>query len=80
MLKTTGMRLFGIALRYTNPAFTPLVNGPLAETTRQLKYDASTYVDRYIYSDVAPMVVQITDSPTLGQTYEIGFDISGRLP
>ena len=78
--KTTGMRLFGIALRYTNPAFTSLVSGELDETTRQLKSGASTYVDRYIYSDIAPIVVQIGASATPGQSCEIGFDIAGRLP
>ncbi len=80
MEKTTGMRLFGIALRYTNPAFTALVSGELDETTRQLKSGASTYVDRYIYSDIAPIVVQIGASATPGQGCEIGFDIAGRLP
>ena len=74
------MRLFGIALRYTNPAFTALVSGELDETTRQLKSGASTYVDRYIYSDIAPIVVQIGASATPGQSCEIGFDIAGRLP
>lgn len=73
---TKGRELFGIAIRYPNPAFTAEVDDSrtLAETTREING-----VPRYIYTDVAPLVVQITASGDTGKSYEIGFDVSGRL-
>lgn len=52
--KTHSSRLFGIAVRYTNPAFTGLVSGPLAETTRSING-----IPRYIYSDITPIRVTV---------------------
>ena len=71
---TKGRKLFGVALRIPNPAFAAKVVGTLAETTRRIDG-----VPRYIYTDVAPLVVQITASGDTGKSYEIGFDVSGRL-
>ena len=52
---------FGIAVRYVNPAFTALVDQakPLSPTTTELTSAAGEKVPRYIYSDVAPLVVQL---------------------
>ena len=52
--KTHGSRLFGIAVRYTNPEFAGLVGGPLAETTRSING-----IPRYIYSDITPIRVTV---------------------
>ena len=72
--RTKGRELFGIAIRIPNPAFAALVSRPLAETTREIDG-----VPRYIYTDIAPLVVQITNSAITGRGYDIGFDCAGRL-
>jgi len=72
--RTKGRELFGIAIRIPNPAFAAKVVRPLAETTREIDG-----VPRYIYTDIAPLVVQITDSAITGRGYDIGFDCAGRL-
>lgn len=71
---TRGRELFGVAIRIPNPAFAAKVDGTLAETTRQIDG-----VPRYYYTDIAPLVVQVTDSAESEKKYEIGFDASGRL-
>lgn len=52
---------FGIAIRYVNPAFTALVNPskPLSPTTMELIDSKGNAVPRYIYSDVAPLTVEL---------------------
>ena len=54
---------FGIAVRYVNPAFTALVDQtkPLSPTTMELTNAAGEKVPRYIYSDVAPLTVELQD-------------------
>ena len=54
---------FGIAIRYVNPSFTALVDQtkPLSPTTMELTNTAGKKVPRYIYSDVAPLTVELQD-------------------
>lgn len=54
---------FGIAVRYVNPAFTALVDQtkPLSPTTMELTNTAGETVPRYIYSDVAPLTVDLQE-------------------
>ena len=54
---------FGIAVRWINPAFTALVDPtkPLAPTTMELIDSKGNAVPRYIYSDVAPLTVELQD-------------------
>ena len=54
---------FGIAVRWINPAFTALVDPtkPLAPTTMELIDSKGNTVPRYIYSDVAPLTVELQD-------------------
>ena len=54
---------FGIAIRYVNPAFTALVDPskPLSPTTMELIDNKGEAVPRYIYSDVAPLTVELQD-------------------
>ena len=54
---------FGIAVRYVNPAFTALVDPakPLSPTTMELIDEDGNKVPRYIYSDVAPLTVELQD-------------------
>lgn len=63
--KTHGTALFGVAVRIPNPAFASKVVGTLKECTRMI--DGTP---RYIYTQVAPIVVQIG-------TGEMGFDLRG---
>ena len=62
---------FGIAVRWVNPAFTALVDPtkPLAPTTMELTDSKGNAVPRYIYSDVAPLTVELQDKkdPDTGQ-------------
>ena len=62
---------FGIAVRWVNPAFTALVDPtkPLSPTTMELTNTAGEKVPRYIYSDVAPLTVDLQDKkdPSTGQ-------------
>ena len=62
---------FGIAVRWINPAFTALVDPtkPLAPTTMELIDSKGNAVPRYIYSDVAPLTVELQDKkdPDTGQ-------------
>lgn len=54
-------KTFGIAVRYVNPAFTALVDPakPLSPTTMELTDSKGNAVPRYIYSDVAPLTVEL---------------------
>ena len=54
---------FGIAVRWVNPAFTALVDPtkPLSPTTMELTDSKGNAVPRYIYSDVAPLTVELQD-------------------
>ena len=54
---------FGIAVRWVNPAFTALVDPskPLSPTTMELVDSKGKAVPRYIYSDVAPLTVELQD-------------------
>ena len=70
-------RLYGIAIRYENPAWADCVSGPVAETTRQLKSDPTTYVDRYIYSEVAPIKIHI--NPNWSGYWRIGIQLQALL-
>lgn len=50
-------RVFGIAVRYTNPAFAELASGPLSDHTAMIK-SGGTVIPRWIYSEVAPILVR----------------------
>ena len=50
-------RVFGIAVRYTNPAFAELASGPLSDHTAMIKSNG-TVIPRWIYSEVAPILVR----------------------
>ncbi len=54
-------KTFGIAVRYVNPSFTALVDPakPLSPTTMELTDNKGNAVPRYIYSDVAPLTVEL---------------------
>ena len=56
-------KTFGIAVRWVNPAFTALVDNtkPLSPTTMELTDSNGNAVPRYIYSDVAPLTVELQD-------------------
>lgn len=54
-------KTFGIAVRYVNPSFTALVDPakPLSPTTMELLDKDGKLIPRYIYSDVAPLTVEL---------------------
>lgn len=54
-------KTFGIAVRWVNPSFTALVDPskPLSPTTMELTDSKGNAVPRYIYSDVAPLTVEL---------------------
>ena len=56
-------KTFGIAVRWVNPSFTALVDPakPLSPTTMELIDNKGNAVPRYIYSDVAPLTVELQD-------------------
>ncbi len=56
-------KTFGIAVRWVNPSFTALVDPakPLSPTTMELTNASGEKVQRYIYSDVAPLTVELQD-------------------
>ena len=75
---------FGIAVRWVNPAFTALVNPakPLSPTTMELTDSNGKAVPRYIYSDVAPLTVELQDKkdPSTGlgmKRASMWFGVSG---
>ena len=75
---------FGIAVRYVNPAFTALVDQtkPLSPTTMELIDKKGNAVPRYIYSDVAPLTVELQDKkdPSTGlwmKRVSMWFGVSG---
>ena len=77
-------KTFGIAVRYVNPAFTALVDQtkPLSPTTMELTNTVGVKVPRYIYSDVAPLTVELQDKkdPSTGlwlKRASMWFGVSG---
>lgn len=54
--KVTRSRVFGIAVRWTNPEFRELASGTLSDHTTAI-YENGKYIPRWIYSDVAPIRV-----------------------
>lgn len=54
-------KTFGIAVRYVNPSFTALVDPakPLSPTTMELLDKDGKLIPQYIYSDVAPLTVEL---------------------
>ena len=75
---------FGIAVRYVNPSFTALVDPakPLSPTTMELTDNKGNAVPRYIYSDVAPLTVELQDKkdPSTGlwlKRASMWFGVSG---
>lgn len=69
---------FGIAIRYVNPSFTALVDQtkPLSPTTMELTNTAGEKVPRYIYSDVAPLTVELQNKGA-AQRASMWFGVSG---
>lgn len=69
---------FGIAIRYVNPSFTALVDQtkPLSPTTMELIDKKGTAVPRYIYSDVAPLTVELQNKGA-AQRASMWFNVSG---
>lgn len=69
---------FGIAIRYVNPSFTALVDQtkPLSPTTMELTNTAGEKVPRYIYSDVAPLTVELQDKGAAKRA-SMWFGVSG---
>ena len=69
---------FGIAVRYVNPAFTALVDQtkPLSPTTMELTNTAGEKVPRYIYSDVAPLTVELQNKGAARRA-SMWFGVSG---
>ena len=77
-------KTFGIAVRYVNPSFTALVDPakPLSPTTMELIDKKGNAVPRYIYSDVAPLTVELQDKndPSTGlwlKRASMWFGVSG---
>lgn len=77
-------KTFGIAVRYVNPEFTALVDQtkPLSPTTMELIDKDGNAVPRYIYSDVAPLTVELQDKkdPSTGlwlKRASMWFGVSG---
>lgn len=77
-------KTFGIAVRYVNPSFTALVDPakPLSPTTMELTDKDGNAVPRYIYSDVAPLTVELQDKkdPSTGlwkKRAKMCFGVSG---
>lgn len=69
---------FGIAVRFVNPAFTALVDQtkPLSPTTMELTNTAGEKVPRYIYSDVAPLTVELQNKGAAKRA-SMWFGVSG---
>ena len=77
-------KMFGIAVRYVNPSFTALVDPakPLSPTTMELIDKNGNAVPRYIYSDIAPLTVELQDKkdPSTGlwlKRASMWFGVSG---
>lgn len=69
---------FGIAIRYVNPKFTELVDQtkPLSPTTMELTDSNGNNVPRYIYSDVAPLTVELQNKGAARRA-SMWFGVSG---
>ena len=75
--KVKRSRVFGIAVRWTNPEFRELASGPLSDHTTEI-YENGKYIPRWIYSDVAPIRVS-AEVGQLGSTTQTGGVIGFRL-
>lgn len=71
-------KTFGIAVRYVNPSFTALVDPakPLSPTTMELLDKDGKLIPRYIYSDVAPLTVELQNRGTAKRAC-MWFGVSG---
>lgn len=71
-------KTFGIAVRWVNPSFTALVDPakPLSPTTMELTGPDGKKVPRYIYSDVAPLTVELQDKGAAKRA-SMWFGVSG---
>lgn len=71
-------KTFGIAVRWVNPSFTALVDPakPLSPTTMELTNASGEKVQRYIYSDVAPLTVELQDKGAAKRA-SMWFGVSG---
>ena len=71
-------KTFGIAVRWVNPSFTALVDPakPLSPTTMELTNASGEKVQRYIYSDVAPLIVELQDKGAAKRA-SMWFGVSG---
>lgn len=77
-------KTFGIAVRWVNPSFTALVNPakPLSPDTVELIDKDGKAIPRYIYSDVAPLTVELQEKkdPSTGlwmKRAKMCFGVSG---
>lgn len=71
-------KTFGVAVRWVNPSFTALVDPakPLSPTTMELTNASGEKVPRYIYSDVAPLTVELQDRG-MAKRASMWFGVSG---
>lgn len=71
-------KTFGIAVRYVNPSFTALVDPakPLSPTTMELLDKDGKLIPRYIYSDVAPLTVELQNKGAAKRA-SMWFGVSG---
>lgn len=71
-------KTFGIAVRYVNPSFTALVDPakPLSPTTMELLDKDGKLIPRYIYSDVAPLTVELQNRGA-AERASMWFGVSG---
>lgn len=71
-------KTFGIAVRWVNPSFTALVDPakPLSPTTMELTNASGEKVQRYIYSDVAPLTVELQNKGAAKRA-SMWFGVSG---
>jgi len=75
--KVKRSRVFGIAVRWTNPEFRELASGPLSDHTTEI-YENGKYIPRWIYSDVAPIRVS-AEVGQLDRTTQTGGVIGFQL-
>lgn len=71
---------FGVAVRYTNPAFEEAVDKTrtLAPTTLVICDESNNKVERYLYSDVAPLYVMISTPAENKQRTDLWFGLVDR--
>jgi len=75
--KVKRSRVFGIAVRWTNPEFRELASGPLSDHTTEI-YENGKYIPRWIYSDVTPIRVS-AEVGQLDRTTQTGGVIGFQL-